>query len=80
MVYFEIQNNESFPPMGTEVFDQENNPVGIVAQGGKIYSRGIPRTGKLNIHWGEKRCIADYQVPKMKDDKPIVVPIQCQFY
>ncbi|POY46337.1 fimbrial usher protein [Avibacterium paragallinarum] len=80
VVYFEIQNNESFPPMGTEVFDQENNPVGIVAQGGKIYSRGIPRTGKLNIHWGEKRCIADYQVPKMKDDKPIVVPIQCQFY
>ncbi|WP_244432135.1 hypothetical protein [Avibacterium paragallinarum] len=40
----------------------------------------MPRTGKLNIHWGEKRCIADYQVPKMKDDKPIVVPIQCQFY
>lgn len=80
VVYFEIQNRDNLPPMGTEVFDQDNNPVGIVAQGGRIYSRGIAQRGTLKLNWGEHHCLAEYRITKSQANRPLIVPIQCQFY
>lgn len=81
VVFFEITNKDDLPPLGTDVVDQENKSVGMLAQGGKIYTRGIAPIGQLNIIWGEKRCRIDYQIPSNTNNgKPLVMPVQCQFY
>lgn len=81
VVFFEITNKDDLPPLGTDVVDQENKSVGMLAQGGKIYTRGIAPIGQLNIIWGEKRCRIDYQIPSNTNNgKPLVMPVKCQFY
>lgn len=82
VVFFELTNNEKeLPPLGTEVFDQNNQSVGVVAQGGTIYTRGIAESGELKLSWGETRCHINYQLPPESDNTmPVIVPVQCQFY
>ncbi|MFC0308870.1 fimbria/pilus outer membrane usher protein [Gallibacterium trehalosifermentans] len=79
VVFFELQNLDSYPPLGTEVFDQENQSVGIVSQGGRIYTRGVANKGTLRLNWGDKQCQFDYQISSDKDNgQPIIMPVQCQ--
>ncbi|MFT0805527.1 fimbria/pilus outer membrane usher protein [Avibacterium paragallinarum] len=82
VVFFELTNDEKdLPPLGTEVFDQNNQSVGVVAQGGTIYTRGIAESGELKLSWGETRCHINYQLPPESDNTmPVIVPVQCQFY
>ncbi|HJF73502.1 MAG TPA: fimbrial biogenesis outer membrane usher protein [Gallibacterium anatis] len=79
-VFFEIENKEQLPPLGTEVFDQNEKSIGVVAQGGKIYTRGIAEKGELHLSWDGHHCRANYQLPEQEDGKLLIVPIQCQFY
>lgn len=80
VVFFEIQNHDKLPPLGTEVFDQNGQAIGVVAQGGRIYSRGIAEKGELHLSWGDNRCEIAYQInQRSDDDQPIIVPVQCQF-
>lgn len=80
VVFFEITGTDTLPPLGTEVFDQNNQSIGVVAQGGKIYTRGIAKNGQLHISWGDKQCQADYQIPEVEDNgQPLIVPVQCKF-
>lgn len=82
VVFFELQPSEgqTLPPIGADVFDDKNNNVGMVAQGGKIYTRGVADKGKLHIHWSDKQCIIDYRLPERSDNGqlPLIVPVRCQ--
>lgn len=79
-VFFELQNT-NLPPLGTDVFDKDNQMIGVVAQGGKIYSRGIADKGQLHIKWNNHSCKATYQVPVQNNTgRPVVVPVYCEFY
>lgn len=79
VVFFEIDNPMHYPPIGTEVFDMNNQAMGVVSQGGRIYSRGVPQQGSLWFSWEQKRCRIDYQLPKAKDNQPLIVPVSCKF-
>ncbi|EKI7042411.1 fimbrial biogenesis outer membrane usher protein [Escherichia coli] len=79
-VFFELQDT-NLPPLGTDVFDKDNQLIGVVAQGGKIYSRGIADKGSLHIKWNNYRCKAAYQIPVYSNnDRPVIVPVRCDFY
>lgn len=79
-VFFELKNT-NLPPLGTEVFDKNNQLMGVVAQGGKIYSRGIADEGQLHIKWNNHRCKATYQIPVQDNTgRPAIVPVYCEFY
>lgn len=80
VMFFEITGTDTLPLLGTEVFDENNQSIGVVAQGGKIYTRGIAKNGQLHISWGDKQCQADYQIPEVEDNgQPLIVPVQCRF-
>ncbi|OBX04105.1 fimbrial protein [Gallibacterium genomosp. 3] len=79
VVFFELTNLSEYPPIGTEVFDQKKQSVGIVSQGGRIYTRGIANKGTLQLNWGEKQCQFDYQISDTNDNgQPLIIPVQCQ--
>ncbi|MFC0308804.1 fimbria/pilus outer membrane usher protein [Gallibacterium trehalosifermentans] len=79
VVFFELTNMTEFPPIGTEVFDQAGQAVGIVSQGGRIYTRGVEKKGQLSLQWGDKQCQFTYQVPDAADNgELVIVPVQCQ--
>jgi len=56
-------------PMGTELFDESEKPVGIVGQGGLAYLRGLEDQGKLRVRWGTgaaEQCVMPYTIPDRK--------------
>ena len=80
VVFFEIQNRESVPPLGTEVFDQNGQAIGVVAQGGRIYSHISDEKGVLQLKWRDKQCVIHYHINhKTSEDKPLIMPVQCEF-
>ncbi|HGJ5880812.1 MAG TPA: fimbria/pilus outer membrane usher protein [Arsenophonus nasoniae] len=55
--------DHSLLPIGTEVFDQENNVIGMVGQNNQMYVRTEQASGTLLLKWGEtisERCYLDY--------------------
>ena len=77
----------SFPPLGSEVQDENGNAQGFVAQRGYVYVRGPKPTGSLTIRWGaaeSERCSAPYSLDagKLASRQPradfVKVKIQCQ--
>lgn len=51
-------------PFGADVFDEKNNYIGAVAQGGMIYARVSEEKGTLQVKWGDdlnSRCYVSYQ-------------------
>lgn len=81
VVFFDIKGEQdAMPPLGTEVFNQNNELVGVVAQGGRIYSRGLASRGELVLSWHGKHCSIPYQLPDTSaTDTPIILPAQCIF-
>lgn len=80
VVFFELTDTDNLPPLGTEVFDQHNQAIGVVAQGGKIYTRGVMKSGELHIRWGDKQCRAEYTIPEQEsNEQMLIVPIRCRF-
>lgn len=60
-------------PIGAEVFDSDNQSVGMVGQGGQIYARLPELSGVLYVIWGKQKdqsCRINYVLPnkKEKDD------------
>lgn len=65
----------SAPPLAAEVLNEQDELVGYVVQGGQIFVKGIPQSGRLRVVWGDstsQRCQFDYQL----SDKA-VHPVQC---
>ncbi len=77
----------SFPPLGTDVLDEEGNSLGFVAQQGYVFVRGPKPAGSLQLRWGataSARCKAPYKLqPAVLSDKQsanqfVKVEVQCQ--
>ncbi|MFR9704726.1 fimbria/pilus outer membrane usher protein [Aeromonas sanarellii] len=52
-------------PFGADVFDEDNNNVGMVTQNGGIYARLSHQSGVLMIKWGDdvnSRCQVNYNL------------------
>lgn len=81
VVFFEITGTADLPPMGTEVFDQEGQSIGVVAQGGRIYTRAVAEKGRLNMSWGDKQCAFNYALNPATVEAtnyPVIIPVQCE--
>lgn len=53
IVFFDLTlPNQDTPPMAAEAYDQNNSPIGIVVQGGRLYTRDIPNEGTIKVIWG----------------------------
>ncbi|AHG64765.1 outer membrane fimbrial usher protein HifC [Advenella mimigardefordensis DPN7] len=76
----------TFPPLGTDVLDEQGNTVGFVAQQGYVFARGPQQTGALFLRWGSAesaQCKASYALEQTTDsgkgasDQLIKVKVQC---
>lgn len=77
--FFELSNITEFPSIGTDVFNQEGEAVGVVSQGGRIYTRGVANQGTLHLNLGQKQCQFDYDIPaKQNNGQVLIIPVQCQ--
>lgn len=61
-------------PMGAQVYDEKNEVIGIVGQGGQVYARVERSTGQLKIKLsnGEKECFLPYHLSELDLKKYIV--------
>lgn len=65
VIPLQIANEETAPPMGSEIYDMSNNLVGVMGQGEMAYVRGVPQAGKLLVKWGvgaKQQCLVDYSI------------------
>jgi len=69
-------------PFGADVFDDNNEHVGNVAQGGMIYANVSEERGRLTVKWGDdehSECMMDYYLKPAPDKKNIQqFEIQCR--
>ena len=58
-------------PFGAQVYDEAQQPVGLVGQGGMVYLRTEKEQGRLHVSWvGGEGCHIDYRVPPRPEDAP----------
>lgn len=77
VVFFELQNLSKIPPIGTEVFNEDKQSVGMLAQGGRIYARGLAEQGTLSLPLDNgKSCQFHYQLPE--NQQTLIIPVQCE--
>ncbi|VTR58127.1 Outer membrane usher protein fimD precursor [Serratia fonticola] len=71
----------SIIPMGTSVFDENNNDVGMVGQANQVYLRSDKPQGKLTLRWGEgatERCSLPYKLPPPTDEPLLLLKATCR--
>ncbi len=60
------RSNGKALPFGADVLDGEGRTVGVVAQGSRLFVRGVEDQGSLIVTWGDaknEQCRVDYQLP-----------------
>ncbi|MBB6652282.1 fimbria/pilus outer membrane usher protein [Proteus mirabilis] len=71
----------STPPMASEVLDEHKQLVGYVAQAGRLFTRGLPKQGQLDVIWGpnhDDKCSFTYHATRNETDmRPQTIPVQC---
>jgi outer membrane usher protein len=83
-VVFAIRQADGSPlPFGTEVLDANDQPVGVVAQGGRAIVRGLTQdSGMLKVATSDGGyCALPYRLPATTQAKPDgmqIVDAQCQ--
>ncbi|EAO2685133.1 outer membrane usher protein [Salmonella enterica] len=64
----ELQRSDNgFIPLGADVLNEKNEPIGTVGQAGQAYVRGVEDRGVLRVVWGsgkESTCTVHYQMTK----------------
>ncbi|EMW9312559.1 fimbrial biogenesis outer membrane usher protein [Salmonella enterica] len=70
------------PPMASEAINEKGNSVGWVAQGGRLFARGLAEQGIVKVIWGAdsaRQCTFPYRVKP--EQNPGAVPsaqaVQC---
>ena len=56
-------------PVGADVYDEENNILGVVGQGSRAYIRSAREQGTVTIRWGDlvhQQCAVRYSLPEKK--------------
>ncbi|WP_071608951.1 fimbria/pilus outer membrane usher protein [Entomohabitans teleogrylli] len=64
-VMIHLQGNDSVP-FGADVLDGQNNVVGVVGQGKRIFARLGDSAGELMLRWGaaaDENCTLSYKLP-----------------
>ncbi len=54
-------------PIGSSVYDEHGKDIGMLAQGGRFFNRGLGQHGILTVKWGtrqDQQCMAEYSMPK----------------
>ncbi|WP_239663685.1 fimbria/pilus outer membrane usher protein [Enterobacter bugandensis] len=60
-------------PMGTQVYDQQGEAIGITGQGGQVYVRVPDTSGELLAEWGNgKKCYIPYTLSEDEINAEIV--------
>ncbi|MFK0309769.1 fimbria/pilus outer membrane usher protein [Pseudomonas sp. NPDC090233] len=49
-------------PFGAQVFDAQDNELGMVGQGGRLHVRSDAEEGTLKVKWGDEHCSIHYQL------------------
>lgn len=79
MALFDVNlANGDVPPLAAEVFDQQDNHIGYVVQGGRVFVRGIADRGTLKVIWGSRdseQCQFSYQ---LNGEPHKAIAVQCQ--
>lgn len=68
-----IQRNNGAIPFGSVAYDEQNNEVGSIGQGGLLYARVENASGRLIVKWGPgeiQQCIINYNAPAQDKDNP----------
>lgn len=69
----------STPPLAAEVFDEQDQHIGYVVQGGQLFVQGVAPKGKLNVIWGAsaaEQCSFNY-VFSPESDRTLPIVVQC---
>lgn len=77
-VFFDVYlPNQTLPPMGAEAFNEQNQQIGYVGQGGRLYIRTEQTKGSIKLIWGNlphEQCRLNYQL----DKKTVPQRVQCR--
>lgn len=69
-------------PFGAIASDKQNHLSGIIGDDGLLYLSGVPKSGVLDIRWGNntsEHCQVNYKLPENQHDEPFVKMTQeCQ--
>ncbi|MEZ7217150.1 fimbria/pilus outer membrane usher protein [Klebsiella spallanzanii] len=68
-------------PFGADVLDAEQNIVGVVGQGQRIFARLAHISGQLRVRWGtdkEDSCIINYSLPASKASEIVNINAGCR--
>ncbi|AWM79609.1 fimbrial protein [Gammaproteobacteria bacterium ESL0073] len=63
-------------PMGADVYNEDNESVGMVGQGGQIYIRSDREEDRLTVLWGntpEEQCHLTYNLKGQDLDQPLIM-------
>ena len=75
-----IPENGVAIPMGAEVYDEQDQSIGLAGQGGQIYVRVEQPQGRLTVRWGEGNayCVLPYNIQGSDEKAPLVnLTIRC---
>jgi outer membrane usher protein len=62
-------------PLGSEVFNEQSENLGISGQSGQIYVRTDKAAGTLKVTWGNEKadsCLIHYRIPEDQRIKPLI--------
>lgn len=60
------RSDKGFIPLGADVLNEKNEPIGTVGQAGQAYVRGVEDKGVLRVVWGSdgtSTCTVRYNIP-----------------
>ncbi len=68
-------------PFGAQVFNAQNEPLGVVGQAGLSLLRGVGASGKLNVQWDDEQgaahaCAFQYALPRTGKPEAVYRQIQ----
>lgn len=71
--------NGSVPPLAAEVFDENNQQIGYIVQGGQLFVQGVEPAGRLKVVWGSsasEQCEFSYKFSE-KSDRSLPIAVTC---
>ncbi|CDZ86666.1 fimbrial usher protein [Citrobacter koseri] len=66
MLFDITMNDGEHPPMAAEALDDQGKSIGWVGQGGRLFARGLPERGRVQVVWGratQEYCYFNYKLP-----------------
>lgn len=60
-----LTEHDQLIPMGSQVYNEKGEPVGMAGQNGQVYVRVDKPSGHMTIKWNDdkEKCILSYQIP-----------------